>query len=81
VTRAYRTASTVTAEQIASCSARLTKDHVEILTASLDGGYAAAAELFGLPLGTVKSRLNRARTALAAALAKSQEATDASQGS
>lgn len=37
--------------------------------------YASAATLLGVPIGTVRSRLNRARTAIANALAVSEESS------
>jgi len=40
---------------------------LDLLKASIDKGYIALAEQFGMAVGTVKSRLARARAAIAAA--------------
>ena len=58
------------AEQVAAALGRISLDHREVLTLfflddlSLDG----IAEVLGIPLGTVKSRLNYAKRALRAVL-------------
>ena len=59
----------ITAEQINACADTLTADHMAILLASLTTSYENIAADFDLNVGTVKSRLNRARVALKAALA------------
>lgn len=44
---------------------RLSRAHYDVLTSDAAGmSYADIAQLVGAPLGTVKSRLNRARIAL-----------------
>jgi RNA polymerase sigma-70 factor (ECF subfamily) len=50
---------------------RLRRPEREVLALCAWGGldYAAAAEALGVPVGTVRSRLSRARAKLAAALA------------
>jgi DNA-directed RNA polymerase specialized sigma24 family protein len=47
---------------------RLSVDERELLFAWADLGYEQIAEALAVPVGTVKSRLNRARGALRAAL-------------
>lgn len=46
----------------------LTPAHFAILMAITNGGYAGASAALSIPVGTCKSRLNRARAALAAIL-------------
>lgn len=59
-----------TAEDLQSAAASLKPEHVAVLAASLTGGYAKTAADLGIKIGTVKSRLSRARAALEAVLAK-----------
>ena len=55
----------VEAERVAAALSALTQAHRDVMTAYLDGaGYMEIAVAQGLPLGTVQSRLNRARRAL-----------------
>lgn len=58
------------AHSVREALARLTPDHRDILTLrDLEGlGYGEVAEALGLPVGTVRSRLHRARAALGAEL-------------
>lgn len=61
----------ITGEQIVACRDLLRPEHVAVLCAAGDGaGYVAMAAALGLKVGTVKSRLNRARAALALARSK-----------
>lgn len=56
-----------TAEQIDAAAPRLPKAHADILRAALsNGNYKALGLALGIGMGTVKSRLNRARASLAA---------------
>lgn len=65
-----RTQACYTAEQIAPHKDRLTPEHFAILMAMADGKTRkSAAEALGIPVGTQKSRLSRARKALAAMIA------------
>lgn len=68
------TVSTYTKEQIEACRSDLTRAHYAILMAEFGKDYATVAQTLNLPLGTVKSRLNRARKRLVAALEKAREA-------
>lgn len=44
---------------------RLSREHYDVLTSDANSmSYADIAQLVGCPLGTVKSRLNRAKIAL-----------------
>lgn len=63
-----------TAEQVESCTGKIRGRHRNILLAAITDEYTVIAEKFDLPLGTVKSRINRARTALARALASMDSA-------
>ena len=56
---------------------RLSDEHRQVLLlVGVEGmSYREAAEILGLPVGTVMSRLNRARTALRESLAMTEEAT------
>lgn len=58
------------ARSVREALARLRPEHREILTIrDVEGrGYGEAAEALGLPVGTVRSRLHRARAALGAEL-------------
>lgn len=60
----------IDAGQIEACSERLRPNHLKILRASMEGSYADMAQVLSLNIGTVKSRLNRARAALALARQK-----------
>lgn len=60
-----------TEAQINSVQNKLTAEYVLMLRVALTGSsYSEMSEGLGLKIGTVKSRLNRARAALAKALAK-----------
>lgn len=55
-----------TMEQIDAATGKLCNDHVAILRAAVaHEKYTDISAALGLPLGTVRSRLNRARAALA----------------
>jgi DNA-directed RNA polymerase specialized sigma24 family protein len=54
----------ITLVQIDAHKASLSPEHHEILTATLDKTYEEVAAALTMPLGTVRSRLNRAREAL-----------------
>jgi RNA polymerase sigma-70 factor (ECF subfamily) len=58
-------------EQVRAAVAALSEGHRQVLTlVDLEGfSYAEVADMAGIPVGTVMSRLSRARTALRAALA------------
>lgn len=54
-----------TEQQVADHEAKLGKDYAAALRAEMDGApYETIAQRLGVPLGTVKSRLNRARSKL-----------------
>ena len=55
----------ITTEQIEACQNDLSEEHFAILMASTAGDYRSIAALFDMKIGTVKSRLNRARAKLA----------------
>lgn len=61
----------ITGEQIVACRDLLRPEHFDVLTAAGDGViYKEMAASLNLKIGTVKSRLNRARAALAQARSK-----------
>ena len=62
-------------EQIAAAMARLRPLHAEVLgLAFVDGlAYAEIGAVLDVPVGTVKSRLSHAKTALAALLGEMRE--------
>lgn len=62
--------------QVERAYAKLTEDHRVILALRVEAdlSYAAIAEALGIPVGTVMSRLARAREALIEALNESREA-------
>jgi DNA-directed RNA polymerase specialized sigma24 family protein len=57
-----------TSEQIESCVGSLSDRYLDILRLSLTERYPTIADRLGIKLGTVKSRLNRARRMLSNAL-------------
>ena len=61
--------------------AQLSDDHREVLTlvGAFGVGYEEAAEICGCAVGTVKSRVNRARAKLSEQLGMSAEGAEASQ--
>jgi DNA-directed RNA polymerase specialized sigma24 family protein len=65
-----------TQESLARYQDRLSPRYFAVLMASTAGDYRAIAEGLGINMGTVKSRLHRARKALADVRAK--ETADAS---
>ncbi|HEX4937106.1 MAG TPA: sigma-70 family RNA polymerase sigma factor [Candidatus Kapabacteria bacterium] len=67
---------TLELESVLGAMARLSEDHREILSrVCLEGRrYAEVSELLQLPVGTVRSRLSRAREALVLALGQDPEA-------
>jgi DNA-directed RNA polymerase specialized sigma24 family protein len=65
---------TFTTDQIEAFGPVLSKDHFQILMeARASGNYDDMSAVLGLPKGTVKSRLHRARAALAAAIEADNE--------
>jgi RNA polymerase sigma-70 factor (ECF subfamily) len=62
-------------EELAQALRQLTAPHREVLLLVLvdDLSYQDAAQVLGVPVGTVKSRLNHARSALRAQLAAQKE--------
>jgi DNA-directed RNA polymerase specialized sigma24 family protein len=52
---------------------RLTPDHFAILMCSTAGDYASISSTLNLKIGTVKSRLNRARIAIATEIKKKKQ--------
>ena len=60
----------ITSEQIEACVSSLSENHSAILRLSLTEDYSTISKSLGIRLGTVKSRLNRARLALMAAFHK-----------
>lgn len=66
-----------TREEVAAAMARLPMERREVLLLAFahDLSYQEMAAVLGIPLGTVKSRLNHAKQALKELLSASQEAT------
>ena len=60
----------ITSAQIEACSQRLKPSHLKILRSSMGSNYPEMAKVLEINIGTVKSRLHRARAALAAELKK-----------
>lgn len=67
VTEGNETMDRLMLDQVLTAMADLSEDHREVLTLVCldDMSYAEAAEVIGVPKGTVMSRLARARAALA----------------
>jgi RNA polymerase sigma-70 factor (ECF subfamily) len=67
VTEGTETLDRLMLDQVLTAMAGLSEDHREVLTLVCleDMSYAEAAEVIGVPKGTVMSRLARARAALA----------------
>jgi RNA polymerase sigma-70 factor (ECF subfamily) len=67
VTAGTETMDRLMLDQVLTAMAELSEDHREVLTLVCleDMSYAEAAEVIGVPKGTVMSRLARARAALA----------------
>lgn len=60
--------ATFTMEQIAAHRAAIGEGHAHTLTEFQDCNYEDAALAAGVPVGTIKSRLNRARAAITEAI-------------
>ena len=54
----------ITEAQVQACAGKVTEQHFEILWASLTLPYSGIAKELNIKVGTVRSRLNRARAAL-----------------
>ena len=54
----------ITEAQVQACAGKITEQHFEVLRASLTLPYSGIAKELNIKVGTVRSRLNRARAAL-----------------
>lgn len=71
MSRPARQKTDFTEEQIKFAGDAITSEHAVVLRAALTGStYEDMAEGLGLKVGTVKSRLNRARSALTQVIAE-----------
>lgn len=66
----HKTTPIYAAETIEAHADKLTEQHRAILMLATAGDYRSITHTLEIPIGTVKSRLNRARAALAAILAE-----------
>ena len=63
--RGYPSRQLFSAEEISAQESKLKSSHFAILMASLTHDYAAMAAMFNVSMGTIRSRLHRARQAMA----------------